>query len=76
MKIIIPIATFMRGYTKENNKRLTLRIISKQTGIDISILSRIRKGTYNFNKRQIEKIAAFFDLPPEKVICIAPPDQS
>ena len=61
---------FLRNY-RQNEKKMTLRDLSKITGISFSHLGKIERGEHNPSRQTIEIIADSLGLPKDKLLLMA-----
>jgi putative transcriptional regulator len=71
--IIFNLKAIMLKKSAQSGKKITLKTISKSTGIEYTTLSRIASTpNYNINIDHIEKLCNYFNCTPNDLMSIYP----
>jgi DNA-binding Xre family transcriptional regulator len=69
--LIVNLKGLMERKSAVENRRITYKVIEKETGIKALTLSRIATNhTYNFSRKDIEKLLIYFNCQPNDLLSL------
>ena len=69
--LIVNLKGLMERKSAIENRRITYKVIEKETGIKALTLSRIATNhSYNFSRKDIEKLLIYFNCQPNDLLTL------
>ena len=69
--LIVNLKGLMERKSAIENRRITYKVIEKETGIKALTLSRIATNhNYNFSRKDIEKLMIYFNCQPNELLSL------
>ena len=71
LMLIVNLKGLMERKSAIENRRITYKVIEKETGIKALTLSRIATNhSYNFSRKDIEKLLIYFNCQPNDLLTL------